>query len=45
MKKQIEVALAMYQAGFELDVIETITQICGAQLLKHWIDSKDESTV
>ncbi|MBQ4342343.1 MAG: hypothetical protein IJC38_00475 [Erysipelotrichaceae bacterium] len=45
MKKQMNVALAMYDVGIELDIIEKMTQIQGVQLLWYWIHSKDESTV
>lgn len=44
MKKQMDIALAMYDAGIELDIIEKMTQIRGAHLLWYWIVSKDKST-
>jgi hypothetical protein len=45
MKNQMDVALAMYDVGIELDIIETMTCIQGAQLLWYWIQSKDKRTV
>ncbi len=45
MEKQKEIALAMYDVGIELDIIETMTQIHGIELLWYWIHSKDKGTV
>ena len=41
----MDVALAMYDAGIELNLIESMTHVHSAQLLWYWIQSKDKRTV